>query len=440
MTSLATAVVAQPATPPSSGNAAGQASRFGRLSALAPLGLDASACLHINKPWVECKECANACPALCLTLGDGTLSITATACLSCGRCARVCPTGALMVEGFSLQIESAGHTLTLGCPKQGEVPGDSIRVPCLGGLHENDLLSLLKKHPATAVRLTDDHACSTCSSGQGSETPARQLCAGIAPILRSSLGSTDRVTVWQHPSRLPNSNGQPLSAAPNRPEEPATSCRTSRRAFFSGLGRAVSNSVVKKTAALGFGAGLIDTTRLDKTPRRPIPYSRAADTRLLMRQLAATVGNGLTRPTSPTLPAAALLPGIAVSDRCQAHGVCARLCPTGALRLSPQGNTLQLSFDAWQCIDCGACELACPESALAFEAPAWRPFAEEVIVLSTLQTRECERCGEAFAGIDTSNDNSALCAHCSKSSALSQAGFALFHRAGSTQPAETGPP
>ena len=400
----------------------GAGTRFARLSALAPVGLDAKACLHLQKPWVGCTHCKDACPADCLSLEDGTLQISAAACQHCGQCASACPTQALAVDGFEIRLPAkpAAAATALTCSRHTQAGADAIRVPCLGGLHINDLLATLERSPERTIRLAGDAPCAGCASAAKDAAPAQRLVAAIEPLLRSSSVPADRITVGSTPSSLPDGNSRSRSADPNRPTGPTAS----RRAFFSGLGRAVSDSVVRKA---GRASALLDPAKFEKSPRAPIAFVRTQETRMLMETLARHFG---------AIPDVTVLPRITVSAACQLHGGCVRLCPTGALRMVNRDTVRELRFDAAQCIDCGACAKSCPESALQFEAPAWRVFSKGDAVLSQRGTSECTRCGDLT--LNSSGDG--LCANCSKASGLSRAGFAMFGRGASRHPAETGPP
>jgi Fe-S-cluster-containing dehydrogenase component len=186
----------------------------------------------------------------------------------------------------------------------------------------------------------------------------------------------------------------------------------------------VSDGVVRKA---GRASALLDPAKFEKSPRQPIAFVRTQETRMLMEALSRRLG---------AIPEVAVLPLITVSTACQLHGGCARLCPTGALRMVDRGAVRELRFDAAQCIDCGACAKSCPESALRFDAPAWRVFSTGEVVLSQRGVSECPRCGDRT--LNSSEDG--LCANCSKAGGLARAGFALFGRGASSHPAETGPP
>lgn len=390
------------------------ASRFVRLDALGPVGLNSSACLHLHKPWVACRRCAEVCPPAALRLDAGGVSLDANSCSGCGRCAVACPTAALAVDGFALP-ELSGPRAVITCRAGAAGIAGVTVVPCLGGLSAAALLPHFWRNPELRLELVDGGQCPHCTAKAGEVSALRQLAERLQDRLVSCGLAADRVTLTTRRVSLPLGNQPPSTSDQARP---------ARRAFFSGLGRAVSQAVVQQASGT---SPLGDPASLPRQPRDAIAYVGGHQTRRLMIHLAARAG---------TVPKWAELPQVSVSDRCRAHHGCSRLCPTGALRSSLDRHSRVLSFDAWLCIDCGACATACPEDALTYEPRAWRAFDSEPQLLSRVAQHECTRCGEFFASADGSD----LCPHCRKSVALSRAGFSLFEGLRQVSRHETGPP
>lgn len=390
------------------------ASRFARLDALGPVGLNGAACLHLHKSWAACRRCAEVCSQSALQVDAAAIRLDASRCDACGRCAVACPTEALAVDGFALDTLS-GPSAVIAC-RAGAVPAAAATVvPCLGGLSEANLLAQFGRNPELRLELVDCAQCSRWTPQAAALSPVRQLAERLHDRLAACGLAADRVTV--SPRRVPLPIGNPATSRSDQP-------RAGRRSFFSGLSRAVSQAVL--TQATG-ASPLVDPASLPKQPRHAIAYTGGHQTRLLMQGLAARAG---------ALPKWAELPQISVSARCAAHHGCSRLCPTGALRSTLDRHSRVLSFDAWLCVDCGACAKACPEDALTYEPRAWREFQSEPLLLSRVAQQVCSRCGEDFSG----RGGDGLCPHCSKSAALSQAGFALFEGVRQVSRRETGPP
>jgi len=109
------------------------------------------------------------------------------------------------------------------------------------------------------------------------------------------------------------------------------------------------------------------------------------------------------------------------ASRCAGTGVCACICPTGALTLertvlaeaSPQREAMtqfQLTFDPGRCTDCGQCLQVCGESALqrSGEYPWSSLLAGERVGLRVGLIRGCARCG---MGHGSPGDLCAVCAY-----------------------------
>lgn len=88
-----------------------------------------------------------------------------------------------------------------------------------------------------------------------------------------------------------------------------------------------------------------------------------------------------------------------VDDKCTACGVCARICPTGALKYSAsEDDTYRLSFTCAACIDCGACLKVCRPAALQrADATLGDVLSTEAIILREGTLRACTQCGARFA-------------------------------------------
>lgn len=85
-------------------------------------------------------------------------------------------------------------------------------------------------------------------------------------------------------------------------------------------------------------------------------------------------------------------------ERCTLCEVCARDCPTGALRLDRSADAVGLLFTAELCHGCPAgngCHATCPEGAIRLE-PGGSAEAGERLLLESPLVR-CSHCGSGFA-------------------------------------------
>lgn len=85
------------------------------------------------------------------------------------------------------------------------------------------------------------------------------------------------------------------------------------------------------------------------------------------------------------------------AQECSLCEVCARCCPTGALRSEATEEALAILFNAELCDGCGVCLSSCPENIMSLvriEAPAG---VEQEHVLARGELLRCAQCGARFA-------------------------------------------
>jgi ferredoxin len=84
---------------------------------------------------------------------------------------------------------------------------------------------------------------------------------------------------------------------------------------------------------------------------------------------------------------------LAVGSECTLCGLCARLCPREALRLTQNEGEICLLFDPDPCDGCAACQQWCPEGAVTVEHS---PPVEGQCVLMHSPLDTCPGCGQPY--------------------------------------------
>lgn len=375
------------ATPPSLRTTKTPAYR--RLADAARVRMDASSCLSVRIPGEECGLCAAACPVDALALVDGTPELRGN-CLGCGLCSAACPTSALQTDGFTAppDIPAGTSAIQVDCWRVpiAETGRGAIRVPCLGGIATGWLLDVFDRGGERPIKLLDHGGCSTCPAGAG-------LAAARAAVaeVRTLLGECG-----VPPVSLPRVVSRPahFSLAPAIPSA-ADARALGRRGFFRDLA--------------GEAARTLGDT--DAAPAAPMLRHMVApvERMRLVTALARIAARHGREVPSRALPQATL-------GACAAHGVCAGVCPTGALQRSGDGG--ELRFLPALCIGCGGCTRACPERSIRVAPSGGRITAE---VLARWAERECEACGRSFVG-----SSGGLCPRCTKEADVMRGMAALF--------------
>ncbi|ABM61146.1 4Fe-4S binding protein [Halorhodospira halophila] len=335
------------------------------------------ACLPRRTPLSACQACARACPVEALHLANGPAQLT-DHCLSCGQCVAACPTGALQVPGFGVAVADDAPA-RLDCYRVDRTDAADVRVPCLGGLGAADLLELHTAGGGRGPVLLDRGWCADCPLG-GPEHPAQRAIEQAADLLaggRPAEALQPRIET----APLPSARAQaPLPGV-------ADEAPVSRRDLLRRL-----------AGQAGATARVLDD---DATPAHTAPLRHKITPRPRTRMLNALAALGVTPPP-------ALTPRVTIHGGCQDHGVCAALCPTGALHRGEEADGSGLDFDPAACIACQLCQQACPEQALTVTATGGAPAPHPLTRHAQRPCADCQRTFPAAA-------DEALCPACRKS-------------------------
>lgn len=387
-------------------------SRLHRLGNATGVAIDPDACLALRPASNDCRRCEQACTLKALTWSSDGVPTVNEDCVGCGRCARDCPTAALHVPCALGQVANEDALLRLECQRvPASSAGSAIRVPCLGGVSAVLLLEYLARNPDNRVQCVDRGWCTDCPAGgtgfaaEPALTQARALLAAVAN------GETGRI------SRV----AQPTACDEALPLYSMRSRRTvSRRRFFAALTGELAS----------FAMPLPPGPRTSAAARRPSQHIRQ------YRQRYAETLQILAAQYRRTVPATVYLSAV-VDSSCELTGVCAAVCPSGALQLGfAQGDSLRtLTFQPALCVGCKLCERSCPNRAITIgPARALDAAVSGSQVLRALPYRTCSRCGQSFV----CSDPETTCPNCRRERELYHSLFRTTARADlSTDPAES---
>lgn len=325
-----------------------------------------------------CRICARSCPREALVLEGGRMTLTRAECTGCGACVSACPRSAIELPGASLaELEAqlavllaAGPHLSdprgilFHCPKgagaldelarkglgypSGWLP---VEVPCLGMVTAGWVLHCLNLG-AEAVGLLPCRQ-EECRFGQ------RGVIAGRADYCRALLGAIggapDSVRLLDPADVAELGRGLERLPTSRRPSDTATRPRGGGDAPGGGLG-GTARSVVELAERLG----------------------KARDV-------------SLAHPYSP-------LGSVRVSAGCTGCWACASACPTGALAVHREGDSVSLGFDPSRCVGCEECVPICPERVVHVDkATDLDRLSRGERTLYRDSEARCQRCGSPVA-------------------------------------------
>ncbi len=333
-------------------------------------------CVAVRNRNSSCTKCIDACLADAIEVHNNALSVNAAACVSCGACSVVCPTEALVsTEPFDEELERAAAR-AMDAAGEGRAvvacariaargladPRKFAEVPCMARVGES-LLVGLAACGAQSITLVDGD-CSTCK--YRATSPGVDATVASTDALLAAQGLALRV---ERASEFPA--GLELA-------DSASLLGEARRGFFTSAGSWTA-SAAEKTANLVIRKNL-GMKPSAKTLREQLGAGKGGSLPQLSERRHAQVLDAMDRLGQPAVEVlhTRLFGRVSIdASGCNACGMCAVFCPTGALSKSaikpspnadgtPDGGSF-LEFSAADCVQCGLCVDACMKKCLILE-------------------------------------------------------------------------
>jgi ferredoxin len=311
--------------------------------------VNADRCLNARFKQADCHRCVDACPVDALHLTGQAIQLDAEACARCGACVWQCPTEVFAQPQASKSklretLRAVGPVaVELRCPQH---TGSSTLIPdvtiiqqpqCLADLSPTRLIDLAAERHVWL----NDQACAACplkeahASITRAVTHANRWRAAFNQPRQIHLLTTDG-------NRFAQPHTAPIFDSANPPSD--------RRAFFGFLKKALAET------------GAAAVSEQANTNDQPVPVSQRLPQRFPReRQNLLTVLGQLGQPQDVPLG----LANVSIElEKCTACGLCAKFCPTGAIRFQADEQRFDLDFIPAACIDCNICVKACPTQAI----------------------------------------------------------------------------
>ena len=344
-------------------------------------------CLNTKKPFVRaCKLCIEICPHKAISEYQ---ELKAKQCTECGACMAVCPSDGF-VDRTMDQLHDylfEGQDIVLNCPQA--IPS-GFEIPCLGMLDRDGWMVLMLLAEETPI---------TIMTGVCAECQDRQACANSVQVFKQA-----HVDWPDHP---------PIHIQV-RPDEDAVQSETKEE--------------------LKYVAPQIKSTGWRQKSRNKLEQwlpKLAAEETYPLPKYRQWLLEALQKKVEGKIPFYAL----SVSDSCSNCGVCAAICPQGALQMQEIRNpdqsaedpakeervaSLRLILEPQKCVQCGRCVEICRPQALSLSLKLMsHRLLTGKILIHEGNPKYCIRCGKRIM------ENKDLCLACATSDPSSHGPFLI---------------
>ncbi|MDD1792896.1 4Fe-4S binding protein [Enterovibrio sp. ZSDZ42] len=330
--------------------------------------LDTERCAHSARGLEGCTRCIEACPADALSSVEQAITINPYLCQGMGSCATACPTEAI---SYALpDPDNTQHFVFQLISQYREQGGKSPVILFYAEASETELAQQLAELPSRVipVRLEELASVGIDTWFSALAYGASQVVLATSPLLPAK---TEAVLVQEV------ANAVTFLHALNHAEE-----RISITPLASLTQQHLFDDVL-----LEHEAKLLGTKREKLAQALDLLASN-----IVMTSTVSAVPNGAPYGRIE----------IATSDCTLCMG-CVAVCPTDALQ--SMGDRPGMTFREQDCVQCGLCEKACPESVISL-VPNYNWDADERQqrqIIHEEPAAECVSCGKPFAPVSMVN-------------------------------------
>ena len=335
-----------------------------------PVAVVQDRCVAVRNRNATCRKCVDACQVDAIDISANEIHLDAGLCMACGACTTVCPNEALVpLKPTDSSLSQAAAEATsalqgralLACAriasKKLADPRLYAEVPCLARLDESLILSLVA-HGAHEVAFVDG-GCSSC-----------KYRACVAAIEATVQYSNELLAAHGSEVRVQRASSFPEEVLIESAEGLFGS---TRRSFFTDAA-----DMAKETAMVAARTTIVQELgyKLPETPigERLRVTEDGTMPRLPMPRHDVTINSmdAIGWPVAESIDTRRFGCVTINSAKCNACGMCAVFCSTGALRRNEPTNASDplkyLEFSASECVQCGLCRDVCWKGALLLSA------------------------------------------------------------------------
>lgn len=372
-------------------------------------------CSRFRTPKSACSRCSDSCPVGAIHVSGKGAEIGG-GCTDCGVCISACPNGVFVINGrddkkMAAEIVSRVRdqelrVFRISCEYGGGT--SDLVVPCLGRLTEALLLEPLRAG-ASRIEILQP-PCKECPSRKAAPHTDRVLQQAYYICGMLGIGAI-RISLV----RL-EYEGRRIAKRTNEDSETKS---FSRREFFGSLRtKALEVAAASIPEIEQKNAGDKELSFKEAIQIKPVNTKRSMLLESIREMAAKHEGQDSRRADEHPAPCAVEVPsedcitaGLEVDPKCTACGVCATLCPTGALAQDWSGENYSLKLRPDICTNCHVCTEACMNEAIRIkDVTSLECLLEEAdVTLFVATKRRCAVCRMDFVG--GGSDICPLCTH-----------------------------
>ena len=357
---------------------------------------DAKTCAHGRSEKTGCSRCIDICSTQAIRADGNHVKVEPHLCMGCGACATVCPTGA-MGYAFPAVVDTGARVKVL----LGAYTAANGKDACLL-LHDAFGRKLLERVGREASAGGRDRPRTLTAPSDLRNAEPKGLPARVIPLELHHVASTGLDT-WLSMLAFGASQVVLLLSGEEAPDY-AHAIRKQievGQAIVHGLGYTGNQLSVLQTTS-----DATDTEQLTRAlwalaPAQAVARGATFNVAAAKRTTLEFAIEHLVRfAPAPVdlirLPKDAPYGTLRINkDACTMCLSCVGACPASALADNP--DTPQLRFLERNCVQCGLCEVTCPEQAISLVPQLnLHESAKRPLVLNEAQPFHCVRCGKAF--------------------------------------------
>lgn len=364
-------------------------------------------CSRFRTSKSDCLLCADLCPVNAISISEKGAEIQG-GCIDCGVCISACPNGAFMINGrddkkiigeIGARVNGQGLKVFRVSCEHGDGSAD-LTVPCLSRLTEALLLAPVKAGVSTIEILRP--SCEKCPNKKAA--PHLDRVVKQVRSIYEMLGiKKESISVAGTEFREnKNSELRTLNSELNT---------ISRREFFGS---------VRHKAMEVAAASIPDVENKDNgykelfreaIQKRPENVKRLMLLESIMEMGSRLNGRRFTDGKAEAMSDGSIIAELEVGSKCTACGVCATLCPTGAITQQWTEGHYNLSYKPALCTNCSVCVSACMTKAIKIKERASLSLLLGMDEVSLFEATKkiCAVCRNYFIGGDS--EICPLCMH-----------------------------